>query len=249
MRIKTIVITIVILIGIILFSVLFMNKEKSSKTKDLPPGTHEVTVSEVIQTTKYTYLLSEENGNEFWIAVNRRDAAKGDVIYYTNPLEMKNFVSKELGRTFPVVYFVQDVSDKPIVDQNASPQNASPQNMAPKKPEIVKMTGINIKPVTNGITISELYEHQEKYAGKTVKIRGQVTRYNPMVMGKNWAHIQDGTEYSGQFDLTVTTMDSVSVGNVITATGIVSLKKDFGSGYYYAIIMEEAKVTEIKQAE
>jgi len=245
MRTKTTIITIAILLGIILFSVLFINKGKNSKTKDLPPGTHEATISEVIQTTKYTYFLVEENENEVWIAVNKREASKGDVIYYSNPLEMKNFVSKELGRTFPVVYFVQDISDKPFPNENASPQ----VGMAQKKPEILKRDDIRIKPLKDGITISELYEKKEKYAGKSVKIRGLVTRYNKMVMGKNWIHIQDGTEYSNQFDLAITTMDSVSVGNTITATGIINLNKDFGSGYFYSIIMEEAKIIAIVTSE
>lgn len=244
MRKQTIVITVVILVGIILVSVLFMSKQKGNVVKDLPPGTHGVAISEVIQTSKYTYFLVEENDNEYWMAVNKREAEKGDVIYYTNPLEMKNFVSKELGRTFPVIYFVQDVSGKPVIDQKAS----SP-DMTPKRAEIIKKENINVNRIKGGITISELYENQQKYAGNTVKIRGEVTRYNPMVMGKNWVHIQDGSEYSGQFDLAVTTLDSIAVGNTATFTGKISLKKDFGAGYFYPVIMEEAKAAEIEETQ
>ncbi len=240
MKPKTVVIAIAIMVGVILIAVPFINSKKDRKALDLPPGTHEVTIAEVIQTNKYTYFLVEENDSEYWIAVTKREASKGDVIYYSNPLEMNNFVSKELGRTFPTIFFVQDVSEKPFPDENT----ASPQ-MAQKKPEIVKMDNVKIDPVKGGISISDLYDGQAKYAGKTVIIRGVVVRYNHMVMGKNWVHIQDGTESSGQFDLAITTKDSLAVGNTVTFTGAISLNKDFGSGYFYKVIMEDAKASDI----
>ncbi len=239
MKTKTVVIAIAIVIGLVLIAIPFITNKKSKKATDLPPGTHEVTIAEVIQTTKYTYFLVEEDEREYWIAVTKREGAEGDVIYYSNPLEMNNFVSKELGRTFPTIFFVQDVSNEPINTQTA------PAQVAQKKPEIVKLENISINPVKGGITIAELYKEKEKYAGKIVTIRGAVARYNNKVMGKNWVHIQDGTEQSGQFDLAVTTMDSLAVGNAVTFTGIISLNKDFGSGYFYGVIMEDAKANNI----
>jgi len=114
MRTKTIVIAGALLLAIILFSIPFINKQRGGIIKDLPPGTHAVTIAEVIQTSNYTYFRVEEKENEFWIAVTKREAHKGDVVYYTNPLEMNNFVSKELGRSFPVIYFVQNIIDKQL---------------------------------------------------------------------------------------------------------------------------------------
>ncbi|MFZ4705993.1 MAG: hypothetical protein ACOYMF_08290 [Bacteroidales bacterium] len=240
MRTRTVVITLIVLFCIILIAIPFFNRQKEIKIADLPPGTYAATIKEVIQTTKYTYFKVDENDKELWLAVTKREASEGDVIYYSNPLEMNNFVSKELGRTFPTIFFVADVSDKPITDQKAAPQQ-----MASGKKDVPKKEDIKVKPIKGGITISELYEHNTDYAGKTVKIRGEVTRYNSMVMGKNWVHIQDGTDFSGNFDLTVTTMDSLAVGNTVTFTGTVSLDKDFGAGYFYKIIMEEARASDI----
>jgi len=240
MKTKTVVIAIAIVVSIILIAVLFINSKKDKKVPDLQPGSHEVTINEVIQTTKYTYFLVEENESEYWIAVTKREAEEGDVIYYSNPLEMNNFVSKELGGTFPTIFFVQNVSNTPFPEENTASQQ-----MAQKKPDIVKMDNVKVTKVKGGISISELYEGQTKYAGKTVIIRGVVVRYNHMVMGKNWIHIQDGTESSGQFDLAITTMDSLAVGNTATFTGAISLNKDFGSGYFYKVIMEDAKASDI----
>ena len=241
MRTKTVLITVVILAALIMFAIVFFNKGKESLPADLPAGTHAVTITEILQTSKYTYFQVSENDKDYWIAVTRREAKEGDVIYYTNPLEMNNFVSKELGRTFPTVFFVQNVSDKPIsIETDASPNMATQKKKAPKKADIA------IKRIRGGITISELYENPGNFSGKPVKIRGLVTRFNYMVMGKNWVHIQDGTDFSGNFDLAVTTMDSVSIGNTVTFEGKVTLKKDFGAGYYYDVIMEDAKATDIK---
>ncbi len=101
-----------------------------------------------------------------------------------------------------------------------------------------------IDPVEGGITIAELFANKDKYANKTVKIRGEVKKYNSKIMGKNWIHIQDGTSYSGENDLTVTTTMETKVGTIITIEGKIILDKDFGSGYMYKIIMEEGKVIE-----
>jgi hypothetical protein len=64
-------------------------------------------------------------------------------------------------------------------------------------------------------------------------------------MKKNWAHIQDGTDFEGNYDLTITTADEIQVGDVVLFEGKISLKKDFGSGYFYEVIMEDAKSTSI----
>jgi hypothetical protein len=228
----------------LLSSILFTNTScnSSGNRKDLPPGTHCVGVIEVIQTTNYTYLRVEETGNEFWIAVERREAKSGDVIYYTKSAEMKNFVSRELGRTFPSVFFVEDPSDK----LEKPGMTGSTQRTSPGRLQVNQWSEISVETPKGGITISDLYQKQSDYAGKTVKIRGVVVKYNKEIMRKNWVHIQDGTEYSGKYDLTVTTLDSMQVGNTVTFTGIINLNKDFGAGYKYDVIMEEAKASDIK---
>lgn len=242
MKTKQIIIAAVVLIGIILISIPFWNKGgKSGKTKDLPPGMHEVTVKEVIQTSGYTYFLVEENDKENWIAVTKREGKPGDVLYYSNPMEMNNFVSKELKRTFPTIYFVQEISDQPV-----SAEDKAMNDMAARKKVVSKMEGITVELAKDGITIAKLFENQTNYAGKTVTIRGAVSKFNSGIMKKNWAHIQDGTDFSGNFDLTVTTLDSVAMGSMVTFTGKIATNKDFGAGYFYKVIMEDAVATDIK---
>ncbi len=65
-------------------------------------------------------------------------------------------------------------------------------------------------------------------------------------MGKNWLHIQDGTGDPGSntHDLVVTTDGEAEKGAVVTVEGIIAANKDFGSGYKYDVIIEEAVITQ-----
>lgn len=97
-----------------------------------------------------------------------------------------------------------------------------------------------IDPTPGGIKIAELLANKEKYAGQTVRVKGKSVKVNNMIMDRNWIHIQDGS-VEGE-DLTVTTTDNVTVGDMVVFEGVITLNKDFGSGYKYDIIMENAKV-------
>lgn len=210
------------------------------------PAMHEVKVDEVIQTSNYTYLKVSDNGAENWIAVTRQEAAAGEVYYYDQALEMKNFNSKELNRTFETIYFVQGLSKEPIA-ASAAPAGMGGMtgDMAAKhtgKIALEKKAGINIAPAEGSVSIAQLWADKDKYSGKVIKIKGQVVKINEEVMGKNWIHIQDGSGDSGNFDLAVTTLDGMKMDDVVTFEGTITLNKDFGAGYFYELIMEDAKL-------
>jgi hypothetical protein len=211
------------------------------------PAMHEVKVAEVIQTSNYTYLKVSDNGAENWIAVTSQEAAVGEVYYYDQALEMKNFNSKELKRTFETIYFVQGLSKQPIASAAAPPAGMGEMggDMAAKhtgKIALEKKAGISIAPAAGSVSIAQLYTDREKYSGKVIKIKGQVVKINEQVMGKNWIHIQDGSGDTGNFDLAVTTLDGMKMDDVVTFEGVITLNKDFGAGYFYEIIMEDAKL-------
>jgi len=201
------------------------------------PAMHEVKVKEVVQTSNYTYLKVTDNGAENWIAVTRQEAAVGEVYYYDEALEMKNFNSKELNRTFETIYFVQGISKEPIAAA-AEPQMG---NKA-VQPTLTIKEGISVAPAEGGVSIANLYASRNDFGGKKIKMKGQVVKINEEVMGKNWIHIQDGTKDGENFDLTITTLDKVKLDDVVTFEGTISLKKDFGYGYFYELIMEDAKL-------
>ena len=106
----------------------------------------------------------------------------------------------------------------------------------------VNLEKIEVEPLTNGITIAQLFEKKEEYANKIVRIRGKVTKYTEKILYRNWIHLQDGSNFHGNFDLTVTTEDTSKMGDIVIIEGKVVLNKDFGYGYSYKVLLEDAKI-------
>ncbi len=105
------------------------------------------------------------------------------------------------------------------------------------------------KPVTkaqgaDGYTVAGLFAKKASLKDKKVEVRGKVVKVNKGIMGRNWLHLQDGTgsAAAANFDLTVTSQGVATVGQVVLIKGVLRLNKDFGSGYRYAVIVEDAKV-------
>jgi PBP1b-binding outer membrane lipoprotein LpoB len=198
-------------------------------------GMHQVVVSELIQTTSYTYLLVNENGKEYWIAVSRMDAAVGDEYYFADGLEMKDFKSKELDRVFESILFVQTISPTAMKQQQTAMESQGSKSVATEVDE-----NIAIAPVAGGMSIADIYKNGTTLAGTKVKVRGKVMKVNAKIMGRNWIHIQDGSNFEGLHDLTLTTQELVEVGAEVTFEATVSIDKDFGGGYSYELILEDA---------
>jgi hypothetical protein len=102
------------------------------------------------------------------------------------------------------------------------------------------LTGI--KRAENGQTVEEVITGKTKFAGKSVAIRARVVKYNAQILGKNWLHIRDGSGGPGTNDLTITTSATVKVGDLVLVTGKLGTDRDFGSGYKYPLIIEDATV-------
>lgn len=92
------------------------------------------------------------------------------------------------------------------------------------------------------LSIAELYAKKAELKGKNVTIFGKVVKVNKGVMGRNWLHVQDGTGAQGTNDLTITTEGIANPNDKVSVTGIVVLDKDFGAGYKYELIIEDALV-------
>lgn len=224
------------LVSMILLISVACQRKSSKIPENLPSGMHAATVIEAKQAANYSYFMVFEDNNKFWMATSILDAKAGDVIYYTKAFEMKDFKSKELNKTFPSIMFVEDASLSPEPPKQVSPGKANPS----------KVNDLQISKAPGGITIGELYKNLESYSGKQVSIRGMIVKYNRNIMKKNWAHIQDGTSSDKGYDLTVTTADSLAEGKIAIFTGTIELNKDFGYGYVYDVIMQDAKTTEVE---
>jgi hypothetical protein len=212
----------------------------SKRVANLAPNAHQVVAEEVIQTSNYTYVRVTDDDNEYWLATDNMDIKKGATYFWSAGGEMFNFTSKELKRTFPRIMFVSDFTDKPITTDMASGGKKQLQSMAGRQ-QAPEKEGIKVEKAKGGITIAELYSKRSSFAGKTVMIRGEVVKFAADIMRRNWVHLQDGTKDASGYDLAVTTKDTVKVGDVIVFEGVIAVKKDFGAGYKYEVIMEDAK--------
>lgn len=229
---------IVLITGILAF-VLSCKSSRDSKDSNLATNAHKVIAEEVIQTSNYTYVRASADGKDYWIAIERAEIKQGGTYYWSMGAEMNEFTSKELKRTFRSIYFVSDFTDKPIL---ATPAPKVPLTSMAGKQVAPEYPGIVVPKVPGGITIAEFYAQENSLAGKTVKICGKVVKFSSGIMKKNWVHIQDGTKEAGKYDLTVTTQDSVKVGDVVIFEGVAAVKKDVGAGYFYEILLEDAKL-------
>lgn len=226
-----------LLVALVLLSCNNSPKSSSSDGTEI----HKVIVQEVLHVKEYSYIRVLEEGVEKWIAAPTTAVEINGIYYFGKTMEMKNFESKELNKSFETIYFVEKISSS--MEETTVPLTTNPHAVSNESPKpIIEKIDVNVETSGNIIGIADLFKNKEKYNNSIVRIKGEVTKFNPAIMNTNWIHIQDGTEFNGLYDLTVTTPENVQVGDVVTLEGKVTLNKDFGAGYFYEIIIENAIV-------
>lgn len=98
----------------------------------------------------------------------------------------------------------------------------------------------------NAYTVSELFAQGEGLDGQAVRVKAQVVKFSPAIMGRNFIHLQDGTgsESDRTHNLVATSQENVEVGEIVTIEGTLAANKDFGAGYTYLVILEDSTVVE-----
>lgn len=192
-------------------------------------------VLEVKDVESYTYLRLKTKDGETWAAVNKSPLKKGAKVTIENVMVMKNFESKSLRKTFPTLLF-GNLGDTGKVLANPHAGGANMTDAGPVN--VPRASGANAR------TVAEIVTKAVELKDKEVRVRAKVVKYNPQVMGKNWLHLRDGSGVAADntHDVLVTTMSQAKLGDVVTVTGIVRTNKDFGSGYSYKVLIEEASV-------
>jgi len=199
-------------------------------------------VAETMNAGGYTYVLVENGGTKSWAAAPEFKVAVGDsVTLPPNAMPMEKYESKSLKRTFDVVYFVDSVRVNGVGMAPAAPNTAPAQ--VEGHPQVAVQPAQKISGVAKADkSVADVFAEKGSLAGKTIKVRGKVVKFSPGIMGKNWIHLQDGTGAVGSNDLTVTTNDMTKQGDTIIVSGVVAADKDFGYGYKYPVIIEDAAV-------
>ncbi len=111
---------------------------------------------------------------------------------------------------------------------------------------VVPSADVNVHKATgeNSRSVGECFAQAKELDGKKVRVRGKVMKVSRLIMGKNWLHLQDGTgnPMQNRHDLVVTTLDEPKEGEVVTIEGVLAANRDFGAGYRYEVIVEDARV-------
>jgi hypothetical protein len=134
----------------------------------------------------------------------------------------------------------QGVKGAPQNQPAAKAQPAKAETPAPaakKNQKVTKAKG------PNAYTIAEIYGKSRKLEKKRVVVRGRVVRVSQKIMKRNWVHLEDGTgSKSGKTgELVFTTSELPKEGDVVNATGTLYNNLDFGSGYRYNVLIQDAK--------
>jgi hypothetical protein len=200
-------------------------------------------VVETMNSGGYTYVNVDCGGRLVWAAGPTTEVAVGDEVSISLGVEMRDFASPSLERTFESIYFVTDIqqSDDGRAPDDRTVAEAHGKSSVPSEQPTHDFSSID-RP-EGAKTVAEIYSSRAELEGVEILMVGKVVKFNPKIMGKNWIHIQDGTGEPGSNDLTVTTDATASVGDTVLVRGKVGLDKDMGAGYRYDILIEDAAVT------
>lgn len=213
------------------------------------PAADQPLKGKVLQTMNaggYSYIyLEQANGSKIWVAVMQLPVKVGAEMVFKSGSNMGPFESKALKRTFDSIIFSDGVISGAATEDPEKGQGVSPGSTGAGVDKAVK---ISVPKATgpNAYTVEEIYKNSSKLNKKKVVIKGQVVKASSGIMNKNWIHIQDGTgsDKKKTHNLVCTSAtDTADVGSVVTITGTMIKDRDFGSGYKYPVIIEDAKVT------
>ncbi len=221
------------------------NEEAASAPQALPPvkavAQEDATLSgKVVETMNaggYTYVHIEKNGMKIWVAVPMTEIKVGQQAAFYPGTDMGSFTSKTLNKTFDHIIFSPGL----VAGGTSSGPHGAKKAAAPVSTEKIK---VEKAAGPGAFTVSEIHAKVGELDQKTAVVRGKVVKVSEGILGKNWIHIQDGTgdAAKGNNKLVVTSQEMPAVGDVVTMKGVIYKDKDFGAGYKYSVIMEQATI-------
>ena len=217
---------------------------------------------EVLEGGGYTYVLIAGEKDDTWVAMPETKVAVGDACTVAEGQIMQNFPSKSLDRTFEKIVFASGLAGKggdaaapaaagedfgAAMQKEGGAGTASEQAPPGSAKAVVPFADLKVAKATGGnaYTVADVFGKAASLNGKKVKIKAQVVKFSPQIMGKNWLHLQDGTGDSAKntHDLVVTSAGKAGKGDIVTVEGVLAANKDFGGGYKYAVIVEDVTIT------
>ena len=91
-------------------------------------------------------------------------------------------------------------------------------------------------------TVAAIYENMATLSGQTISAQGKVVKVVSGIMKRNFVHVQDGTGDANTNDLIATSKQTARVGDLVSIFGVVAVNRDFGSGYLFPLLIENASI-------
>ena len=228
------------------------NEDEQTSSQALAQEPHVGKVAETMNSGGYTYILLQTKTKMSWVAIAETKVELGQEVVLAPGMEMIDFHSKSLDRTFDSIIFSEGlITQRDVAAGQGSAHgsaDAQKKTYGSKGTKPAAKENINVEKATgeNSYTVAELFEKRKELDNQDIVLRGEVIKVTARIMNKNWLHIQDGTgsAQDGNNDMVVTTMDLPSVGDIVTVKGVLFSDKDFGSGYRYDAIIEFGQVSE-----
>lgn len=209
------------------------------------PEVNKIYYGKILEITKvmgYDYLKVDEEGVERWVAIAEKPVHVGDIIGYDKTTVMHDFKSKTLDKTFKEIVFANELYlPQPSAKHATMKSLLLSSTQKPSSMEAVEARKDFVK--KEFYTIEEVHVFAKELENQTISIKATVIKVSSQIMKRDWVHLKDNTgdEETNTNDLVVTAEHaSVKVGDIVTATGKISINKDFGYGYFYPVIIEEA---------
>jgi len=210
-------------------------------------------VLEIKPAMGYKYLKIDENGKTLWVAIANAPVKIGQKIGYDKKTLMKDFKSKSLNQKFDEIYFASEVylakeakafkslkSMLAIGTEKKDPHAGMGRGMSPE-PKEEKPAKPFVK--KNAYTVEEIHMWRKDLNNTTINLEAKVFKVSHGIMKRDWVHLGDGTGNEKKLtdDLVFTTPScNLKKDDKVIATGKVVLDRDFGYGYFYEVIIENA---------
>ena len=199
-------------------------------------------VMESINAGSYSYLRLKTKDGEVWAATMQSNYPKGIKVQLHDPMLMTNFESRALNKTFDEIVFASAVSTENSSAGSQAQQMMNAHKGAATATPTVAVMKVAKAPGKNGRTVAEVYAQRSQLKDKPVAVQGTVVKFTGDIMDRNWVHLRDGTgsAEAKSNDLIVTTKQKVRVGDVVLVSGVVRTDANYGSGYAYPVVIENA---------
>jgi hypothetical protein len=170
-------------------------------------------------------------------------------LIFLNSCQKNGFSEKKILPSFPENSSARPLEGAEDNSMQLPPGHPPIQNGQEKTPTILTETEKEVLPKwPTGYSVEECFKGKKTLNGKKITIRGKVIKYNSGIMKRNWLHIADGSGLEGSNDLIVTSTDTASLNDIVVVTGIIHYDIDIGSGYFFPVIIEEAKIKREKMS-